>query len=283
MGSYTFVNLQTRVSAEINDASNANVTLAQVKKAIVSAVEFYESERTWWGEMISTALVTVANFPAVAVPSDLLLIDKLQCATTTTFTGTTASGASTITGCSSTTGLTAGQVITGSGIPASTYIKSVDSSTQITMGDVFGAAVNATASASITVTVHSATRIPLERIGYDQWATQSYGASGTSQPVNFTYYQDRILLYPTPNAVYGLILGYVKRLTTLSADSDNNGWTNYAEPLIRARAKWDIFSNLLYLPELAQACKAAESEHLMMLDEDMTQRNTTGKTKALYL
>lgn len=283
MGSYTYVNLQTRVSAEINDASNANVTLAQVKRAIISAVEHYERERSWFAEMVSTALVTVANFPAIAPPSELLYIDKLQSSTTTTFTGTTASGASTITGASSTSGLTAGQVITGSGIPASTYVKSVDSSTQITMGDIYGAAVNATASAAITVTAYSANRMPLSEISYDQWATQSYGASGGSQPVQFAYYQDRILLYPTPNAVYGLILSYVRRLTTLSADADNNGWTNFAEPVIRSRAKWDIFNSLLYLPELAKTCKQEEIESLIMLDEDRTQRNTTGKTRAIYL
>ncbi len=47
MPSYTFLQIQTRVSEEINDATNANVSLTQVKKAIVSAIEHYERQRTW--------------------------------------------------------------------------------------------------------------------------------------------------------------------------------------------------------------------------------------------
>src|SRR3990167_8912586 len=249
MGAYNFGDLQTRISAELSESNNANVTLVQVKKAIVSAVEFYERERTWYNETVSTALVTVASFQAVAVPSDLLFIDKVQLSATTTFTGDIAIGTTTITNCSSTSGLTAGQVITGNGIPSPAYIKSVDSATQITMGDIFGRAINATATnTTLTVRAFAANRVPLDQISYGEWADNSYGASGGSQPVQFAYNEDRILLYPTPNAVYGLILSYVRRLTTLSDNTDNNGWTNFCEPLIRSRAKWDIFNNLLYFP-----------------------------------
>lgn len=283
MGSYTYVNLQTRISDEINDSSNASITLAQVKKAIISAVEFYERERTWFNETVSTALATVASFPAVAVPSDLIFVDKLQISTTSTFTGDTSSGTSTITNCSSTTGLSANQIITGAGIPAATRIKSVDTATQITMGNIYGTAVNATATATITVTAFGLDQIPLARVTYDEWANNSYGATGTSQPVQFCYHQDRLLLYPAPNAIYGLILAYVKQLTTLSADSDNNGWTNFCEPLIRSRAKWDIFEHLLYFPELAKACRQEEIETLIVMDQERDQRGMTGRVRAVYL
>lgn len=284
MGAYNYLALQTRVSAEIQDTSNTSVTLAQVKKAIISAVEFYERERTWFNEIVSTALVTVASFPAVAVPSDILFIDKLQLSTTTTFTGDITIGGTTITNCSSTSGLTAGQVIRANGIPSPAYIKSVDSATQITMGDIYGTAISAIAvTTTLTITAFSAWRIPLGPITYDEWANQSYGATGGSQPVQFAYNEDRILLYPTPNAIYGLILSYVRRLATLAADGDNNGWTNFCEPLIRSRAKWDIFNSLLFFPKLAMMCKAEELETLSMINEERTQRNTTGRTRAVYL
>lgn len=284
MGAYNYVSLQTRISAEIADSTNASVSLAMVKRAIISAIEFYERERTWFNESVTTALVTVASFPAIAVPSDLLLIDKIQVATTTTFTGDTTAGTSTITTCSSTSGLSAGQIITGAGIPASTFVKSVDSATQVTMGDIFGTAVNATATAAtITVTAFASNRVSLDPITYSEWVDQSSGASGASQPAQYAYNEDRILLYPTPNAVYGLILSYVKRLATLAADTDANGWTNFCEPLIRSRSKWDIFEHVLYFPELAKPCKQEEIETLLMLDSEKTQRMTTGRTRAVYL
>lgn len=70
--------------------------------------------------------------------------------TVATFTATTAVGSPTLTVVSSTTNLRKGQTITGAGIPANTYILSVDSGTQITMSR------NATAAAagvSITAAV----------------------------------------------------------------------------------------------------------------------------------
>lgn len=282
MGSYTFVTMQGRVSAEVNDTANTSVSLTQVKQAIVSAIEHYERERIWFNESVSTALATVASFPAVAPPSDLLFIDKIQACTTQSFTATTNSNA-TVNGITDTSTLSIGMPITGAGIPAASYVRTIPSSVSVTLGDVYGAAVNATASASITAVAYGLNRLPLELIDYETWANQAYGSTGGSQPCQYAYYQDRILLYPTPNAVYGLIVSYTKRLTTLSADADNNGWTNFCEPLIRSRAKWDIFKNLLYMPALATLAKQEEVDALAMLDEDRTQRNTTGRTTAVYL
>lgn len=65
----------------------------------------------------------------------------------TSVTGTTTNGSAVVTGVSSTTGLYSGQPISGTGIPSSTRILSVDSSSQITMD------ANATASGAITITV----------------------------------------------------------------------------------------------------------------------------------
>jgi hypothetical protein len=64
-------------------------------------------------------------------------------------TGNTTNGSELITGMSSTTGLYAGQVITGTGIPSGTTIITIDSASQITMSKL------ATATNSITVTGYS--------------------------------------------------------------------------------------------------------------------------------
>ena len=282
MPSYSFVQIQTRVSEEINDSSNANVTLTQVKKAIVSAVEHYERNRRWFAETISRTTLTVANAPAVAVPTDMVFLDRIQLAATTTFTGTTSNGTSTLTSCSN-TAFPVGSPIIGTGIPNNTFIKSVDSATQITMGDIFGAAVNATASASITVRVANQPRRTLQPISYEKYSGYQNTVISTGEPTQYCYYQDRVFLYTIPNQVYLLTFWYDARLTTLSADADNNGWTNYAEPVIRNRAKWDIFSNLLRNIKLAQLAKAQELDALAELDAEGERRNTVGKTRARYL
>lgn len=61
-------------------------------------------------------------------------------------TGTTSSGAATITGISSTTGLIPNQAVSGTGIPAGAHVLSVDSTTQVSIS------ANATASGTVAVT-----------------------------------------------------------------------------------------------------------------------------------
>ena len=281
MGAYTLATILTRVSNEINDSANVNVTTTQATNAIISAVEHYERERTWFNELVTRSLVTVANAPKVAVPSDLIFMDKLQLATTSTFTADTTSASATLTNASSTSGLVAGQFITGTGIPANTIIKSTTATTVVMM-DMLGAAATATATATITVTATGSARYTVQQIPYEEWAIKSSTSTSTGQTNQFAYYGDQLYLFPTPGSVYALFLSYVQRLTTLSG-SASNGWTNYAEPLIRARAKWDLFANLLYLPEMADAAKIQEIDALEELDIERQQRNTMGRTQAYYL
>lgn len=280
MPSYSFVNLQTRVAAEINDATNANVTLAQVKSAIVSAIEHYETQRKWFNETISRSVVTVANAPAIASPSDLAYLDRIQCATTGTVTGD-ANGSATISNVSDVSVLQAGMFVTQALIPASTMIRSVGASS-FTMMDVYGASVTASTTTTATIRYASKTTRNMTRDDYDVLVGREWSVSG-GEPTNWSYHQDRIWLFPTPNTVYSLILWYTQRLPTLSADADNNGWTNYAEPVIRNRAKWDLFLNHLRAPKLALAAKQQEIDALDALDLEHVQRNTTGRLKPKFL
>lgn len=281
MPSYTFLNLQTRVSAEVNESANQNATLAQVKAAIVSAVEHYERERKWFNETITRNVVTVAGAPAVAMPTDIVFLDEVQLVSTGTVTGD-GGGTSTITNIADTSALQAGMFVTHALIPASTMIRSV-AATSFTMMDVFGASVSASTSTGLIIRYSSGTTTSnLTEVPYAEFAGREWQIGG-GEPSEYSYYQDRLWLWPKPNAVYSLRLSYVQRLTTLSADADNNGWTNYAEPVIRNRAKWDIFNNYLYVPSLAMEAKKQELDALVTLDYEHVQRNTTGKLKSRYL
>jgi len=282
MPNYTYVNLQTRVADEINDSSAGSVSTAQVKKAIISAIEYYEGQRNWFGEAITRSGVTVAGFPAVAMPSDAVFLDKMQLSAVTSITATTNTN-TLLTACSNTV-FSVGQFLIGTGIPDSTLIKSIDSSSQITMGDVTGASVNATSSTvGATIRVVQAPRYDIEPISYQQYSGYQGQTGSTGQPSQYCYYQDRLYLYPTPGSVYALMFWYIKRLPALSADGDTNGWTNFAEPVIRNRAKWDIFLNLLRNMKLAQAAKAQETDAMDALETEHVQRNTTGRLRARYL
>ena len=281
MPSYTFVNLQTRVSAEINDVANQSASLAQVKTAIVSAIEHYERERKWFNETITRSVVTVSGAPAVAVPTDLVFLDKVQIVATGTVTGD-GGGTFTITNIADTSALQAGMFVTHALIPASTMIRAVTAST-FTMMDVYGASVSASTSTGLVIRYSSGTTTrELTQVPYDEFAGREWQTTG-GEPSEYAYYQDRLWLWPKPNAIYSLRLSYVARLATLSADGDNNGWTNYAEPVIRNRAKWDLLNNYLFIPKLAQAAKMQELDALSVLDYEHAQRNTTGKLRSRYL
>lgn len=281
MGAYTLATILTRVSAEVNESANANVSTAQATAAIVSAVEHYERERTWFNEAATFTARTVIGFTSVAAPTDLVIMDKVQLASITSLTGDTHSN-TTVDNLSSVTGLSVGQQITGSGIPAGSYIRTLGA-TSLTLGDIDGASAAATATAS-TVALSAISKVlyTVDPISYQEYVSYAGAGASSGQPNQYAYYQDRLYLYPTPGSIYDLTVSYVKRLTTLTG-SASNGWTNYAEPLIRNRAKWDIFLNYLYMPTLAQAAKAQELDALTELDMERYQRNTTGRTRAVYL
>lgn len=215
MPSYTYVNIQDRIADELN----RDDLTAQVKKAIISAVEHYERERWWFMETIDTTLSTTAsqNYVSNAVISTLAIIDKVQ------------------------------------------------------------------------ITVGSA-KYTLIRVPYEEWAVKSATGTTSGQPTEYSYYQDRIYLYVTPGSAYTLTISGVQRLTTLSADSDNNGFTNYCEELIRQRAKADLRCNIILdekaIAEAAQLGAAGstflsgmERAAYTNVSRERDTRATTGRQK----
>ena len=85
-----------------------------------------------------------------------------------------------------------------------------------------------------------------------------------------TYYAIRdqdIYLYPTPSGAFTVELYYVKQLTPspLSADDDQNAWTNAARLLIRSRALYDLYTNKLHLADKATAALGFEQDALDLL------------------
>jgi len=93
-------------------------------------------------------------------------------------------------------------------------------------------------------------------------------------PETYAYFNGQVRLFPIPNDVYTVTMAYVYRLTELSADADENAWTDDAEELIRQRAKRLIATDVLRDIDMAQAASALEIEALNALKKETRLRRS---------
>jgi hypothetical protein len=122
---------------------------------------------------------------------------------------------------------------------------------------------------TLTATVSSQSKllVPMTYEWMEENASTSEGA-----PEYWCYFARQIRFHPIPDQAYTIRAASNPRLTTLSADADTNVWTTEAEELIRNRAKWDVFSNILYDFEKAGMCKANEMDAYNALRSETTRR-----------
>jgi hypothetical protein len=97
----------------------------------------------------------------------------------------------------------------------------------------------------ITVTITDS-RYLLRRRSYNWYRERAYrAAADIGQPSDYAIFGQRVWLKPTPNALYVVTLTYNAAPPVLDLETDENGWTNDAEPLIRTRAKIDLLTNVI--------------------------------------
>jgi hypothetical protein len=89
-------------------------------------------------------------------------------------------------------------------------------------------------------------------------------------------------LWPRPNAVFPLTWVGVVDLSTLSAGSDTNSWTTYAQALIVARAKMLLYRDQFRDTEGAQIAANAEAQQLATLKVETARRLGTGRMKSSW-
>lgn len=110
----------------------------------------------------------------------------------------------------------------------------------------------------------------------------SDNSAASGEPYCYTYFGKRIRLYPVPGAtVYTIRLQLGPyRLATLSSDSDTNAWTEDAQDLIVARAKYLLYKDTLKDPVLAvEALNDYKDQHSSLMEET-SKRNGTGIIRA---
>lgn len=102
-------------------------------------------------------------------------------------------------------------------------------------------------------------------MGWDEYRDLT-ASTGSGQPTDLCFFGASLYPYPIPNDVWVLSLSYTSTLDPFASDAASNAWTTEAEPLIRARAKWDLLTNVVRdVTGEAERAQAAEHEWLARL------------------
>lgn len=109
-------------------------------------------------------------------------------------------------------------------------------------------------------------------------ATLALGASN-GEPCDYAVSGDRVRLYPIPSGPVSLVVVGTFDLPALASDSASNAWTNEAQDLICARAKFTIYRDVLRDPEGATLAKGAMDEAETDLNMKTIRRQGTGRVR----
>lgn len=105
--------------------------------------------------------------------------------------------------------------------------------------------------------------------------------SSQSKPVLYTYINQALRLYPVPNAVYTIRLQLGPyRLAPIEDSADSNAWTTEAFDLIKARAKYLLYKDILKDPNFAAEALNDYNEQHAALKGETSDRHRTGVIKA---
>jgi len=97
--------------------------------------------------------------------------------------------------------------------------------------------------------------------------------TSTNSPGFYGWYDETLILHPTPNAALTVRIGCVEKVAAPAADATTgNAWMTKAERMIRNRAKAELYTNV---DDIADDKKAAK--HMQLAEEALEQleRRTT--------
>lgn len=98
----------------------------------------------------------------------------------------------------------------------------------------------------------------------------------TGDPDDYAWYQNKMYLYPVPDASYTVTVSYSKSYDELATDAATNDFTTDAEELIEARARWWLYSRVIKDYDSSQVARADEADALLSL-QAITEKLTTSK------
>ncbi|WP_142416135.1 hypothetical protein [Bartonella massiliensis] len=102
-------------------------------------------------------------------------------------------------------------------------------------------------------------------------------------PFFYTYSEQKIGLFPTPESIETIQLSYAPiHLADEQLKEDNNPWFIYAFDLIKARAKYELYKNILKDPEYAAVSFRDFQEQLQALRIETSRRKDFSKIQPMH-
>jgi len=101
----------------------------------------------------------------------------------------------------------------------------------------------------------------------------------TGRPTKYAIFEEYLWIYPVPDAVYVMTFSGTKTIAVPANSGTSNEWTVEAEQLIRHRAKWDLFFNIIRNDKEASKMQAAEQMFYQILMKRTAGRISSGKLK----
>lgn len=127
---------------------------------------------------------------------------------------------------------------------------------------------------TVTMIVNNA-RHSIEPRAFSWIEWMDLGTETADPPSNYTIYNQQMRFYPKPTTDRVTEVFYQKRLSTLSAISDSNGWTTDAEDLIYARASKTMWATRFNDPARAAVYQEYETQALApLIDRNEGQQST---------
>lgn len=133
---------------------------------------------------------------------------------------------------------------------------------------------NLSAIDSVRITVGTTT-YTLEKRDFAYIDQISSSTNTTADPTDYTYYAKQLRFYPKPSAARTIVVSGTFATATLSATTDSNYWTTDGEELIRSRATWYLYKNVIKDREQAEDWKETELEALATIRGDDAERLST--------
>lgn len=118
-------------------------------------------------------------------------------------------------------------------------------------------------------------KIPMARYEAPDFEMLVNATSSQALPVAFTYIDETLRLWPTPDTVYAIIVHAHYNLA-VPGDGDSTAWTNAAEELIRSHAKLLLYTDLLEDTEGASRMGSKIPVLLGNLRVKSSSRSSTG-------
>ncbi len=131
----------------------------------------------------------------------------------------------------------------------------------------------------VKIAINASTLIELTPRTF-QYIEQLDVNSNPGQPFDYAYYNESFYIYPIPDAVYTVTVYYYKDYPELEG-AQSNDFTNFAEDLIEARARWNLYSATIQDVEAAKLAKDQEMDALQALRYSSARKMSTGKVRPI--